>query len=239
MTELLSYGNSLNPICSFNIFTMKTKVVIPSPGEFGCADIYCHKQWRRVQHITEKFWNRSHKELLDTLQQCQKSSKNKSNFQTRDIVLLKDDSHHQNHWLMACIVEIFADKHGDAQNVKLKLGNQSNNWIVVRKTNLEDCVNQGVKWDQIKYWFPSEEKLYVKMKRSLEGSQLLLRAKKGLFKFILSPNCHEGSHFRFMKSFFVLNFRKKKVVCAKTLTELFTRLRLSQFCVNNQLMSGL
>ena len=34
MTELLSDGNSLNPVCPSNILTMKTKVVMPPPGEF-------------------------------------------------------------------------------------------------------------------------------------------------------------------------------------------------------------
>ena len=43
MTELLSDGNSLNLISPSNILTMKTKVVMPPPGEFGRADIYCHK----------------------------------------------------------------------------------------------------------------------------------------------------------------------------------------------------
>ena len=105
---------------------MKTKVVMPPPGECGLADIYCRKQWRRVQHITEEFGNRWRKEFLVTLQQCQKWSKNKRNFQTGDIVLLKDDSNHRNHWPMAHIVEIFANKHGDVRNVKLKLGSQSN-----------------------------------------------------------------------------------------------------------------
>ena len=121
-TELLSDGNSLNPICPSNILTMETKVVMPPPGEFGRTDIYCHKQWRRVQHIREEFWNIWRKESLITLPQCQKWSKNKRNFQNEDIVLLKDDSHHGNHWPMAHTVEILADKHGDVRNVKLKLG---------------------------------------------------------------------------------------------------------------------
>ena len=43
-TELLSHGNSLNLTCPSNILTMKTKVVIPPPGEFRHIDIYCHKQ---------------------------------------------------------------------------------------------------------------------------------------------------------------------------------------------------
>ena len=38
---------------------------------------------------------------------------------------MKDDSQHRNHWPMACIVEIFADKHGYVWNDKLKLVSQS------------------------------------------------------------------------------------------------------------------
>ena len=125
-TELLSDDNSLNPICPSNILTMKTKVVTPPPGEFGHSDIYCCKQWRKVQHITEEFWNRWCKEFLVTLQQCQKWSKNKKNFQTGDIVLLKDDHTIEIIGQWHVIVEIFADKHGDVRNVKLKLGSQSN-----------------------------------------------------------------------------------------------------------------
>ena len=43
-TELLSHDNSLNLTCPSDILTMKTKVVIPPPGEFRRTDIYCHKQ---------------------------------------------------------------------------------------------------------------------------------------------------------------------------------------------------
>ena len=124
-TELLSDDNSLNTIHPYNILTMKNKVVMPPPGEYGRADINGCKQWRRVQHIT-KFWNRWRKQFLVTLQHCQKWSKKKRDFQIGDIVLLKDDSHHLSHWPIACILEICVDKHGDVRNVKLKLGSQSN-----------------------------------------------------------------------------------------------------------------
>ena len=127
--ELLSDSNSLNPICPSNILTMKTKAVMPPPGEFGSADIYCRKQWRRVQHKTEEFWNRGidgAKNSLSPSNSVRIGQKSKRNFQTGDIVLLKDDSHHRNHWLVAHIVEIFADKHGDVRNVKLRLGSQLN-----------------------------------------------------------------------------------------------------------------
>ena len=72
MTERLSDSNSLNPISLSNILTMKTKVVMPPLGEFGLANIYCHKQRRGVQHITEEFWNRWLRKFLVTLYQFQK-----------------------------------------------------------------------------------------------------------------------------------------------------------------------
>ena len=104
-----------------------------------------------MQHITEEFCNRWKKEFLVTLQQCQKWSKNKRNFQTGDI-LLKEDSHHQNHWPVACIMEIFAGKNGGVQNVKSKLGSQSNCGSTLSEhTNLKDFVNHVVKRDQVKY----------------------------------------------------------------------------------------
>ena len=145
---------------------MKTKVVMPPPDEFGHADIYCCKQWRRVQHITEGFWNRWRKEFLVTLQQCQKWSKNKRNFQIGDIVLLKDNSHHRNHWPMARIVEISSDKHDDIRNVTLKFGSYSN----CGSTLLEQPISKIALIMESN----DEETLYLEMIKLLEGSQLLI-----------------------------------------------------------------
>ena len=95
--ELLSNGNSLNLISPSNLLTMKSKVAMPSPGEFERADIYCCKCWRRVQHISDKFWNQWRKKFLVTLQRSHKWSTNRRNFQTGDIVLLKHEFQHRNH----------------------------------------------------------------------------------------------------------------------------------------------
>ena len=67
--ELLNDGSSINPICPSNILSMKSKVVMPPPGEFVRADIYCRKRLRRVQHIAEEFWSRWRKKFLVTLQE--------------------------------------------------------------------------------------------------------------------------------------------------------------------------
>ena len=96
-------GSSINP--------MKSKVVMPNPGEFVQADIYCCKRWCRVQHIAEEFWSRWRKEFLVTLQK--KWATNKRNFQVGDVVILKDDSQHRNHWPMALNTKTHQDRNGD------------------------------------------------------------------------------------------------------------------------------
>ena len=54
-----------------------------------------------------------------TLQQSHKWSINRRNFQTGDIVLLKDEFQHRNHWPMAQIIETYPDVYGNFRNVKI------------------------------------------------------------------------------------------------------------------------
>ena len=135
--ELLSNGNSLNLISPSNLLRMKSKVAMPSPGEFERADIYCCKRWRRVQHISNEFWNQWRKEFLVTLQRSHKWSANRRNFQTGDIVLLKDEFQHRNHWPMAQIIKTYSDVNGNIRNVKIQIGTRSNvdNRILERPNN--------------------------------------------------------------------------------------------------------
>ena len=124
--ELLSDGNSANSISPSNLLSMKSMVIMPPPGGFSRQDICCHKRWRRVQHIAEEFWSRWRKEFLLALQEQQRWSINRRNFQVGDIVLLKDDFPHRNHWPMAHIMETFSGKNGNVQNVSLKVGIKTN-----------------------------------------------------------------------------------------------------------------
>ena len=67
-TDLLSDANSLIPLSPINLLTMKSKLEMPPPGVFSTPDFYSCKHWRRVQHISNKFWDRWRKEVLMTLQ---------------------------------------------------------------------------------------------------------------------------------------------------------------------------
>ena len=70
--ETINDVNSEVTILSSHILIMKSKVVMPPPGMFGKPDMYCHRRWRRIQHISNEFWIRWQKEFLVTLQERQK-----------------------------------------------------------------------------------------------------------------------------------------------------------------------
>ena len=70
--ETINDVNSEVAILSSHILIMKSKVVMPPPGMFGKPDMYCHRRWRRIQHISNEFWIRWQKEFLVTLQERQK-----------------------------------------------------------------------------------------------------------------------------------------------------------------------
>ena len=100
---------------------MKSKVVMAPPGVFGTPDLYCKKRWRRVQHISNKFWSRWHKESLATLQEKQKWLVSKRKFRVGDIVILKE-VFNRNKWKLAKVIDIYNDERGHVQSVQLYVG---------------------------------------------------------------------------------------------------------------------
>ena len=109
------------PLSPAQVLTMKSKVVLPPPGVFEEADLYCRKRWRRVQHLANEFWQRWRKEYLASLQARQKWGKVRRNFCVNDIVLLKDDSATRNHWPMGRVEKVAADDGGLVRSVQLRV----------------------------------------------------------------------------------------------------------------------
>ena len=91
---------SKQPLCLSNILTMKSKVVLPPPGQFVKADEFRRRRWRYIQGIASDFWVRWRKEFLWSLQTRPKWNNKCRNFQKGDIVLLKTDAN-RNHWPVA------------------------------------------------------------------------------------------------------------------------------------------
>ena len=71
VVETVNDANNEVAILPSHLLTMKNKVVMPPAGVFETPDLYCKKWWRQVQHMSNKFWSRWHKEFLATLQERQ------------------------------------------------------------------------------------------------------------------------------------------------------------------------
>ena len=89
--ESIGDVNSIIPLSPMQLLSSKTRVVIPPPGTFQKEDMYCRKQWRRVQDLSNELWTRWRKEVFATLQTRQKRNQPKRNFEVGDIVLVRDD----------------------------------------------------------------------------------------------------------------------------------------------------
>ena len=105
-----------------HLITMKSRLIIPPPGEFAKEDVYAHQRWRRVQYLAEEFWSRWRKEYLLTLQNRQKWNKRQRNMVVGDIVLLKDVNLYRGNWKLARVIDTIPDADGLVRRVKLLIG---------------------------------------------------------------------------------------------------------------------
>ena len=53
------------PLTPNQILTMKSRVVLPPPGEFQAADVYCRKRWRIAQHLANSSWSSWRKAIAE------------------------------------------------------------------------------------------------------------------------------------------------------------------------------
>ena len=108
------------PLCPNQILTMKSKLVLPPPGEFQEADVYCRKRWRIAQHLTNSFWTRWRKEYLQLLQSRQKWTEKKRNLRVGDVVLLKEEGAIRGKWPMGRVLEVHPGQDGLVRSITVK-----------------------------------------------------------------------------------------------------------------------
>ena len=124
-TDSIYDPTSLNPLSPQRLLTMKSSIILPPPGKFDKADMYCKRRWRRVQHLTNEFWHSWKREYLYTLQQRQKWSKPKRNLQVGDVVIVKNDNVIRSQWRLGRVTEVTASKDGLVRKVRLLIGDAS------------------------------------------------------------------------------------------------------------------
>ena len=121
--ESLTDPSSPIPLSPIQLLTYKSDVVFPPPGEFERCDLYCRKQWRRVQFLANQFWHRWKVEYLASLQVRQKWTATTRNFCVGDIVLVKDEEifTNRNGWPMARVEEVYPSDDGMVRKVGLRV----------------------------------------------------------------------------------------------------------------------
>jgi hypothetical protein len=116
----VSSTTSLEPLSPSQLLTLKSNVVLPPPGQFQKADLYCRQRWRRVQYLANEFWNRWKTEFLPTLQTRRKWTSAQPNLKTDDVVLMMDESVPRCRWPLGRIIDTFPGEDGHVRRVQLK-----------------------------------------------------------------------------------------------------------------------
>ena len=91
LTVPSSDPGDLDPLTPSHLLTMKSKIVMPPPGNFQKADVYLRRRWKRVQYLSNIFWWRWRKKYVQTLQEREKWNNPRRNLQRGDLVLIADD----------------------------------------------------------------------------------------------------------------------------------------------------
>ena len=117
--DSISSSQFSEPLTPNHLLTMKSKVVLPPPGDFQRVDLYLSKRWRRVQYLVNEFWCKWKREFLQSLQSRQKWISVKRNLQVDDVVIVKDDSLPRNRWKLARVSETYPDNDGLVRKVRI------------------------------------------------------------------------------------------------------------------------
>ena len=110
------------PLTPNHLLTMKSKVILPPPGDFVKEDVYARKRWRRVQYLANEFWARWRKEYLANLQPRQRWNIQRKNMRVNDIVIIKDDELARCQWRLGQVVEVYPDQDQLVRKVRLRVG---------------------------------------------------------------------------------------------------------------------
>ena len=156
----MSSTDSPEPLTPNHLLTMKSKVLMPPPGNFVKEDLYLRKRWRRVQHLANEFWDRWRKEFLQALQLRKKWVKPKRNLQVGDIIMVKDENIPRNEWKLARVEEVFPSEDGLVRKVKLAMATSSldnEGRRVSDVQHLERPIHKLVLIQEVDREFPNEE----------------------------------------------------------------------------------
>lgn len=86
--------------------------------KFGNKDAL-RSQWKLVQRLADEFWSRWRTDYLNVLQKRAKWISEGERFKEGDVVLVKDQDSHRNHWPLGVVEEAFPSKDSKVRKVKV------------------------------------------------------------------------------------------------------------------------
>ncbi|XP_063063815.1 uncharacterized protein LOC134456380 [Engraulis encrasicolus] len=119
LSTVSSDPHDLEPLTPNHLLLLKTTPTLP-PGIFQKSDVYAKRRWKQVQYMADLFWLRWTKEYLLLLQERQKWTGTKKNFNIGDIVLVVDPTAPRGSWPLGRVLETISDAKGLVRSVKLK-----------------------------------------------------------------------------------------------------------------------
>lgn len=119
ITTMSNDPKDLEALTPNHLLQMRTQPSIP-PGVFSKDDLYTRRRWRQIQYMADLFWRRWTQEYLPVLQERQKWSTTRRNFNLGDVVLIVDPSAPRNSWMMGKIVKIMPDSKGTVRSVQVQ-----------------------------------------------------------------------------------------------------------------------
>ena len=158
LTADVSDPDSPEPITPMQLLTLKSKVVLPPPGEFSRPDVYSRKRWKRVQFLANQFWQRWRREYLQNLQTRKKWQSPKRNLQVGDIVIDKEDDLPRNQWMLARVVKTHTSEDGLVRKVEIEKATR-------------DLDTKGKRKNQLSRYERPIHKLVVLVERTIKESE--------------------------------------------------------------------
>ena len=119
------------PLSPAMLLTLKSRPLLPPPGNSVPQDLYARRRWKRVQYLADQFWVRWRREYLQSLQKRPKWNERKRNLVAGDIVIVRDKETHRNDWQIGKVVEAIASDDGEVRKANVLLCKEG-----VRKTYL-------------------------------------------------------------------------------------------------------
>lgn len=123
LTDVSSYPDDPAPITPANLLTLKMEPNPPTIDKFTQDDIlsYGRKRWRRVQQLSQEFWQRWKTEYISSIQQRRKWLKVKPNICIGDVVIVRDKNSPRNCWPVARVTSVKHSQDGLVRSATLKL----------------------------------------------------------------------------------------------------------------------